>query len=561
MPRSLVLAVPFLVSACATVPVGTAPAPVTIDPARLASHVQTLSSDAFEGRGPATAAEPKVIDYVVGQYRAAGLEPGGDLKTDGTREWTQKVPLLKSEHASAPDVSLCFSGTCRKLTQGEQISVRSPMNGQKEVNFDGLPLLFVGYGTSAPERGWDDFKGVDVKGKLLVELVNDPDFEGAATDPMRGDFGGKAMTYYGRWTYKYEEAARRGAAGVLVIHEDAPASYGWATVKNSNTNTMLDIVRNDPAAAHTAFESWITRDTAVDLFKASGLDFEAMKAAARRKDFKPVPLAPTLNARIRANTETIVSHNIVGLLKGATHPDETILYTGHWDHLGIGAPDARGDKVYNGAVDNATGIAALIEQARAFASGPRPQRSIVFMAVTAEEKGLLGSAYYADNPLYPIGKTVGVLNTDAIGWMGPTRDFGISGTARLDLLDLLIAEAGKVGRTYVPDSRPETGGFFRSDHFPFAKAGVPAISFGSGRDLIDGGTAKSQLLAAAYTKDKYHQPADEYDPALFDLRGLANDISLLHTVGQILANGRMWPNWSADSEFRAARDATEGDRK
>src|SRR6478735_2308060 len=284
------------------------------DTARLSRHVQTLGSDAFEGRAPATRAEQKTVDYLVGQFKEAGLQPGGDL-VDGKRQWTQAVPLLKSDIAGTPQLSINFGGSAHALTQGSEIAVRSPMNGQRQVSFANLPLVFVGYGVSAPERGWDDFKGVDVKGKLIVVLINDPDFEGG-----EGDFGGKSMTYYGRWTYKYEEAARRGAAGVMIVHETEPASYGWNTVKNSNTITQFDIVRADPAAVHTPFESWIQRDLATQIFSASGLDFEQAKAAARRKDFQPMPLKAALSADLAANPETITSRNVVARLPGTTHP-------------------------------------------------------------------------------------------------------------------------------------------------------------------------------------------------------------------------------------------------
>ncbi|MEO7257479.1 MAG: M28 family peptidase, partial [Sphingomicrobium sp.] len=408
----------------------TAQSAPAFDPARLSRHVQTLGSDAFEGRGPATRAETRTVAYLIDQFRAAGLQPGGAI-VNGKRQWTQPVPLLKSEIVGTPQLRLNLGSTSENLVQGEQIAVRSPLTGVSAVNLANAPLLFVGYGVSAPEREWDDFKDADVRGKILVMLVNDPDFEGTASDPMRGDFGGKAMTYYGRWTYKYAEAARRGAAGVMLVHETGPASYGWATVKNSNTNTMFDIVRVSPASEHTPFDSWIQRDLAVKLFQASGLDFEAARAAARRKDFRPIPLKPTLSASVTAKTETITSSNVVGLLRGKRYPDETVIYSAHWDHLGIGKPDANGDAIYNGALDNGTGIAHIIEQARAFAHQPRTDRSLVFLAVSVEEKGLLGSEYYAANPLYPLGKTVAVLNTDSMGVWGPARNFSIAGTAKL----------------------------------------------------------------------------------------------------------------------------------
>ena len=526
----------------------------SFSPQRLSTHVQTLGSDAFEGRGVNTPAETKTVNYIIDGFRSAGLQPGGDL-VNGQRKWTQDVPLLQSDIVGTPQLTLNLgNGQSLPLTQGEQIAVRSPINGQTSVSLNNVPLLFVGYGVSAPERNWDDFKGQDVKGKLLIVLVNDPDFEGG-----EGDFGGKAMTYYGRWTYKFEEAARRGAAGVLIVHETVPASYGWNTVKNSNTNTMFDIVRQDPAAQHTGFESWIQLTLAQQIFAASGLNFAQAKAAAKRRNFQPMPLKATLAANLQAKTETIVSHNVLGIVPGKKYPDETVIYTAHWDHLGIGKPDATGDRIYNGAADNGTGIAELIEQGRAFARGPRPDRSVVFLAVTAEEKGLLGSEYYAAHPLYPLGKTAGVLNADDLGTWGPARNFSISGTARLDLLDDLIAAGKQEGRYFTPDPHPENGGFYRSDHFSFAKRGVPAISFKSGNDLLNGGIARGEALAAEYTAKHYHQPSDEFNPQ-WDFRGMAQDANLLHLVGERLANSREWPNWSADSEFRATRDKSAAER-
>ncbi|WP_294394470.1 M28 family metallopeptidase [uncultured Sphingomonas sp.] len=528
------------------------------DAARLSQHVKMLASDAFEGRGPATAGETKTVDYVVQQMKAAGLQPGGEIR-NGKRGWTQDVPLLKSSIVGAPRLTLFTGGAAMPLIQGDQIAVRAAMTGQKHVTLKDVPLVFAGYGVSAPERKWDDFKGVDVRGKLIVVLINDPDFE-AGMKGQDGAFGGKAMTYYGRWTYKYEQAARLGAAGVLIVHETAPASYGWNTVKNSNTNTMFDIVRKDAATVHTPFESWIQRDLAVKLFKDSGLDFDVAKKAAQSPDFRPIPLKATLSADYGVDANVITSHNVAGMLTGAKHPDELVIYSAHWDHLGVGQPDARGDRIYNGAVDNATGTAALFEMGRAFASAPRTDRSILFLAVTAEEKGLLGSEYYAANPLFPLAKTAGVINTDALDPFGRARNFTISGVAKLDLLDRLVAAGQARGRTYTPDPHTEAGGFYRSDHFPFAKRGVPAISFGSGNDLVNGGTERGEALGKAYTDAKYHQPADEWSED-WDLSGMTDDLGLLYTVGRDLANGRDWPNWSADSEFRATRDATAAQRR
>lgn len=521
----------------------------TFDTKRISRDIQTLSSDAFEGRAPATPAEAKSIAYIAEQMKAAGLQPAGDKGS-----WYQDVPLLKSDIVGTPQLSITAGGTKRTLTQGNEIAVRAALTGQQSVAIADAPLVFVGYGVHAPERKWDDFKGVDLKGKIMVVLVNDPDFEGG-----EGDFGGKAMTYYGRWTYKYEEAARQGAAGILIVHESAPASYGWATVKNSNTNTMFDIVRQNPAASHTPMEGWIQRDLAVELFKRSGLDFEAAKAAARKANFRAMPLKATLDARYTVKPEVITSHNVAGVLPGTKHPQETVIYSAHWDHLGIGAPDAKGDRIYNGALDNASGIAALLELARAYGAGPKPDRSVLFLAVTAEEKGLLGTEYYAANPLRPLATTAGVINMDGPFAPSASRDFSISGSAKLDLLTMLTEVAGTQGRRYSTDPKPEAGSFYRSDHFPFAKRGVPALSYSGGRDLVVGGTARAKELADAYTRDKYHQPADEYDPN-WDTGSVQSDLTILYTLGRRLADGRAWPNWSSDSEFRAARDQTAAAR-
>lgn len=525
-------------------------APPSFDVARVGADIKTLASDAYEGRGPATPAEVKTIDYIAAQMKAAGLKPAGPKGS-----WFQDVPLRMSNITGTPTLSMTIGGAAQSLIQGSEIAVRAAETGQSSVSFANLPLVFVGYGVKAPERGWDDFKGVDLKGKIMVVLVNDPDFEGG-----EGDFGGKLMTYYGRWTYKYEEAARQGAAGVLVVHESEPASYGWATVKNSNTNTMFDIVRTDPKAAHTQMEGWIQQDLAARLMAASGVDFDAAKAAARKKDFKPIPLKATMSASYAVKSDIITSHNVAGLVPGSKYPDETVIYSAHWDHLGIGAPDAKGDTIYNGAKDNASGTAALLELARAYARGARPERSVLFLAVTAEEKGLLGSEYYADNPLRPLATTAGVVNMDGPFGVEKTTNFSISGAGKLDLLTTLTEEGEKLGRHYTPDARPEAGSFYRSDHFPMAKRGVPAISFNPGRELVNGGAERGKMLQDAYTKDRYHQPADEYD-ANWDTSSWVGDLTLLYNVGRRVADSHDWPNWSSDSEFRATRDATATQRQ
>ena len=524
---------------------------------RLAGHIQTLGSDAYEGRGPATAGETKTVAYLIKELQAAGVQPGGEL-IDGKRQWTQRVPLLQSDWTGDPAFTLSGGSAAGRLAQGTDIAARAPLTGANQVRLDNVPLVFAGYGVQAPERQWDDFKGVDVRGKILVVFINDPDFDGPIGDGGP-DFGGKAMTYYGRWTYKYEQAAKLGAAGVMIVHEDAPASYGWATVKNSNTNTMFDVVRADPSGAHPQLESWISSATAEKLFAAAGTSLAAARAEARRRDFRARELPVRFSANGNAVAKTITSYNVAGMLAGRTRPDETVLYTAHHDHLGIGLPDANGDRIYNGALDNGVGIAHVLEQARAFARGPRTARSLVFLFVGAEEKGLLGSEYYVTNPLYPLSKTAGVLNTDGGSIYGPARDFSMSGSAKLGLLDMLIAEGRRQGRTYSPDEKVEAGYFFRSDHFPFAKRGVPAISWRPGVDLIDGGTARGKALNEEFTAKRYHQPDDEWSPS-WNLTGLVQDAQLLHRVGRTLANSTAWPNWSQDSEFRDERDASAAER-
>ncbi|HMA21249.1 MAG TPA: M28 family metallopeptidase, partial [Gemmatimonadaceae bacterium] len=398
MNRSARLVVLVTLGACVpAVSTTTTPAAATASKDRMAADIKTVSSDAFLGRGPATRGEELATGYIRDQLKAAGLQPGGP-----NGSWFQDVPLLQSDIVGKPSLSVTVNGENHPLTQGQEIAVRASMQSVSSVNIQNAPIVFLGYGIKAPERNWDDFKGENVRGKVGIVLVNDPDFETG-----QGDFGGKAMTYYGRWTYKYEEAARQGLAALLIVHETAPASYGWATVKNSNTNTMFDIVRPNPAEVHPLLEGWVQHDDAVQLLEAVGQNYDALKKLAQTREFKPVTLqGATFSASYQLKQETIHSKNVLGRLPGTTHPNETILYGAHWDHLGVGAPDARGDTIYNGAVDNGTGIASVLELARMFASGPKPQRSVVFAFWTAEEKGLLGSEYYAANPVYPLETTV-----------------------------------------------------------------------------------------------------------------------------------------------------------
>ncbi|MBX9617313.1 MAG: M28 family peptidase [Caulobacteraceae bacterium] len=520
------------------------------DAARLSEHTRILSADDFEGRGIATPAEQKVIDYVSGQFRAAGLEPGGE-----NGGWTQSVALNRFT-ASGVEARLTVGDWTQPLAQGEQIVISTRRPGQAEVSLSDAPLVFVGYGITAAERDWDDFKGQDMTGKIMVVLVNDADFE----EPALNTFGGRAMTYYGRWTYKYEEAARRGAAGVIIVHETAPASYGWTTVRNSWTGPNFDIVRAN-ADERVPMESWIQRDIAVEMFTRAGLDFEALKVQARRRDFQPVPLTGALmTVSFDVASQRIETQNIIGRLTGTTRPGETFLYTGHWDHIGIGTPDANGDAIFNGAVDNASGIAGLIELARVFGAGPRPERSLVFIGFTAEESGLLGSEYYGANPLYPLATTVGGVNMDSANVYGRTAGFGIVGYGQSDFDERMGAIVEAQGRIVEPDTNVAAGIYFRSDHFPLAKRGVPMAYARSSGAFVDEPIAARTSARDDYTARRYHQADDEWS-ADWDYAGQIQDLEVYWALGNTLANGRAWPAWKPGSEFGPAREVTADQRR
>jgi Zn-dependent M28 family amino/carboxypeptidase len=515
--------------------------------------VKMLSSDAFEGREPATRAEKKTLLFIIDRMKEAGLQPGGTL-VDGRRGWTQDVPLAKFSIAGALTLSLSVGAHSQALVQGQQVAIRAAQTNIDQVSLQNAPLVFVGFGVRAPERNWDDFKGVDLHGKVAVVLVNDPDFETGV-----GEFGGKAMTYYGRWTYKYEEAARQGALGMLIVHEAAAASYGWATVVNSNTDAVYDIVRSNPSQTHVPLEGWIQRDVAAAVFKQAGLDFDAQKKLAQTRAFKPVALAGvTLSAAYRVNHDVVVSKNVLGRLPGATKPDETLIYSAHWDHFGVRPAGASGDRILNGAVDNGTGVAALLELGRLFGSAPRTARSIVFMATTAEERGLLGSEYYATSPIYPLETTVAGINMDRLGVYGPAKDVSTFGNTESTLLDDLVGLARAQGRSYTPDPSPEAGHFFRSDHFSLSKRGAPAMSFSPGDDLVNGGVSAGSAHREDYYAHRYHQPGDEWTSSM-DFHGEALDVTLLYSLGRKLATSG-WPQWNAGSEFKEIRDKSASQR-
>ena len=554
LAASMAAATPLAPTATTTATTSPTAPTAPLDPMRIAAHVITLSSDAFEGRAPASAGEGNTIAYLSAQFAALGLQPGGDLD-HGQRRWTQQVALTRFEFDGAPSVGVDIAGVRTQWQQGLQIALRTPQTGQAKVTLTKAPIVFVGYGVNAPERGWDDFKGWDLRGKVALVLINDPSF-----DNPGGEFGGAAMSYYGRWTYKYEEAARRGAVGMIIIHEAAPASYGWETVRNSNTGAMLDIVRDDPARAHVPLEAWLQRDAAVQLLRAAGLDFDALKQAARRRDFTPVPLPnATLSLDCTILAHAVISHNVVAVLPGAQTPEESVLYAAHWDHLGVGTPDATGDRIYNGALDNAAGVALMLEIARQFSTALPPRRSVVFLSATAEESGLLGSEYYAAHPRFALARTAAVINLDTASNTGRAADFSTAGEATVSLQDDLAQLGLQRQRRLVPDPQPAAGLFFRSDQLPFARQGVPAIFFLPGTDLLQGGVARGTALQADYFQHRYHQRGDEYSPS-WDLRGAAEDGALLYDLGVTLANSGTWPQWRPRAEFRTERDKSAAQR-
>jgi Zn-dependent M28 family amino/carboxypeptidase len=504
-----------------------------------------LSSDAYEGRAPGTAGEEKTVAYLIKQFEAAGLKPGNDGK------WTQDVPLVEITAKNATPLS--FTGGKTPVTlQYAKDYVAFTYRVQPRTEVRDSDVVFVGYGINAPEKGWNDYAGLDVKGKTVVILVNDPDWQ---TKEAKGEFNGRAMTYYGRWTYKYEEAARQGAAAALIVHDTEPAAYGWNVVESSNTGTQYLADSKDGGAGQTAANGWIQLGKAKELFASAGQDFDALREAAKKKGFKPVPLTGVKAGFAFDNAiSRKMSRNVVGLLPGARRPDEYVLYTGHWDHLGRCTP-VNGDDICNGAVDNATGIAGLVTLAQAYKQAGAPDRSIVFLAVTAEESGLLGSQYYAANPVFPLAKTVGGVNMDALNAIGPTKDIVVVGRGKSQLDAYLAKIAAAAKRVVVDEPTPEKGFYYRSDHFSFAKLGVPMFNFGSGEDLVAGGKEAGKKAAEDYEQNRYHAPADEY-AAIANWDGMIADLQLYYAAGRMLAMTDAWPNWVEGDEFRAARDAS-----
>ncbi|HEY7641879.1 MAG TPA: M20/M25/M40 family metallo-hydrolase [Steroidobacteraceae bacterium] len=547
----------FLVTllACAMGPAIAAESSGAIDPARLSQTVKVLASDEFEGRGPGTPGENKTIEWLTGRFRELGLEPGGEHGS-----WTQAVPLVRTQIDSPATLSFASQGKQRPLTQAKDIYV-STVRKVDRVSIQSAPLVFVGYGVTAPERHWDDYKQVDLHGKVAVYLVNDPDFYAKPEEPVAGRFGSRRMTYYGRWTYKYEEAARHGALAALIVHDTDGAGYGWSTVI-APAGENYDIVR-DQADERLLLQGWLASATATELLASAGLDLAALSVQARRADFRPVELKNvTFTADLPVTSTLAESRNVLAKIPGSRRPDETIMFAAHWDAYGIGPPDAQGRRIRPGANDDALGLAGVLELARVFKSEPQPERTLVFAAWTAEERGLLGSQIYAAKPVYPLEKTVANFTLDILQTAGPAKDVLLVGAGQSELEDDLARAAAAQGRVVTPESLPERGLFYRADHFPLARKGVPVLllmGISGAADLREGGREAGNRWLEGYMRC-YHQPCDAWDASL-DFRGAAQDVELLHTIGKSLAGSTRWPQWRPDSEFHAVRAQSNATRR
>jgi Zn-dependent M28 family amino/carboxypeptidase len=530
---SLVLAL----AACAPPPPAEEETSSVISAERLMEHIRVLSSDEFGGRAPGSAGEEKTVSYLTDRFREMGLEPGNP---DGT--FVQKVPLVGITATEESHLALVQKGATEELAPGlGYVAWTKRVTDRVSLDSD---LVFVGYGVVAPEYQWDDYKDVDVKGKVLVMLVNDP--------PAEGLFGGEAMTYYGRWTYKYEIAAEKGAAGAFIVHETAPAGYPWEVVAGSWGGEQFDLKTPDGNQGRVAVEGWFTLETTRALFARAGLDFEAEKEKAKSASFRPVSLGASVKAEVMNRFREVDSANVVARLAGAEAPDEVVLYMAHWDHLGT-REGAEGDNIFNGAYDNATGTAGLLELARAFSElEPKPRRSVLFLAVTAEEQGLLGSRYYAENPLYPAEKTVAAINMDGLNIWGKTKDVTVVGMGQSSLDDLARRFVAEQGRVLEPDPEPEKGYYYRSDHFELAKVGIPAFYPNDGVEFVGRPEGWGRHERERYVAEDYHKPSDEVKD-WYDLSGMVQDLELYFAMGRHLAAGNEWPEWSETSEFRARR--------
>lgn len=510
----------------------------------LRADIQVLASDEFEGRAPSSPGEEKTVNFMVEEFKKLGVEPGnGD-------SWTQDVPLTEITADPSCKLTITRDGKNTDLTYSDEMMIWTK-RVTEQVSLEKSELVFVGYGAVAPEYQWNDYEGIDVKGKTVVMLINDPGYA-SGDDNL---FNGRKMTYYGRWTYKYEEAARQGAAGAIIIHQEGPAGYPWGVVSGGWSGPQFDLVSADKNMSRCVVEGWVTSEVGAKLLSDAGLSLEELEKEARSRDFKARPLGASASTTINNTLNNSTSRNILGMIKGTKRPDEVIFYTAHWDHLGKDT-SLEGDQIYNGAIDNASGTAALLEIAEAFKQVPGGvERSIVFLAVTAEEQGLLGSRHYADNPIYPPAKSVAAINMDALAVVGETRDVEVVGYGNSELDDYLAEAAKLQNRTVKPDSAPEKGFFYRSDHISFAKIGVPAIYAEAGLDMIEGGEDAGSEVDAHYLSHQYHKPADEYDPS-WSLGAAVQDMRLYFRIGYRLSMESTWPNWRKGNEFRAIRDAS-----
>jgi Zn-dependent M28 family amino/carboxypeptidase len=547
-------ALALTVGASARAPRGPAPIPKVAAPAIQADTIRTvtrvLSSDAFEGRGPATRAEDLTITYIIKRFTDAGLQPGNN------GEWLQEVPTVEITAGNVSPLTVKTGGQSLRFAYGPDMVAGSYRINPKTAIAD-AELVFVGYGINAPELGWNDYAGIDMKGKIALILVNDPDY---AMDGEQGLFKGRRMTYYGRWTYKFEEAARQGARAALIIHDTFPAAYGWQTVNSSWTGAQYFVASANDGMDATEANGWIQKGVAEGILKAGGRDLTELTRMAGQKGFRAVPLGASASLSFENTIRRSVSRNVVGILPGKKRPDEVVLYTAHWDHLGRCNADKTGDDICNGAVDNATGIGAMVAIAEANAKVGPADRSQVFLAVTLEESGLLGSDYYARNPIYRLSKTVGGVNMDGLPPGSASRNVQVTGGDKSELSRYLRAATAAMSLTVVPEDHPERGYYYRSDHFSLAKRGVPMFSLRRGSDWVKGGKVAGTAASEDYTNNRYHQPSDEYRED-WDWSGAVRDAALYYRLGRSLAMSRDWPNWYRTDEFRAARDKSLADKK
>lgn len=510
---------------------------------RMKEATRVLSSDEYEGRAPGTPGEEKTAAYLVEQFKAVGLLPGNN------GSWFQKVPLVDITASNYSPLAITGGKAPLSFKYGSEF-VGATYRVTPRTDLKNSELVFVGYGINAPEKGWNDYAGIDMRGKTAVILVNDPDY---AMSNLDGPFNGRAMTYYGRWTYKFEEAARQGAAGALIVHDTYPAAYGWNVVESSWSGPQARAQTADDGASETMVNGWVQKAVAEKILASAGKDLATLSAAAEKPGFKAVPLGVKANLSFDNAIRRYESKNVIGVLPGAKRPDEYVLYSAHWDHLGRCTPNAAGDDICNGAVDNAAGTAALLALAEAHKKAGAPARSLVFIGLTAEESGLLGSEYYGANPVYPLARTVGGVNIDAPNMGGPSRDVTVIGGGKSELDSYLMRALAEVGRSASPDASPEKGYYYRSDHFSLAKRGVPMFYVESGEDLVNGGRTAGAAHGKDYIDNRYHGPDDEFDPN-WDWSGVQTDLQLYYRLGRALAETDAWPNWVPGDEFRRARD-------